>query len=530
MNPKLRAFLEKNGLSKGATNTDAWALYDQLRSDGVELNIEPGTRPQTRSETGAPPDKGTDTATDTAADTAADSAASPAESEQRTGIADQVREQVRAMHTAEITRVREIDEIIAAAGGVDGSVRAKLVDNPDCTPDQAARQILDSLKQRSAPFGVGAHSAQVGTDGREKIRSAMTDAICMRLGIPVEKPAAGATDLRGATIMEMVRQHLEAHGENTRGLSRRQLATRAFAGGMSTSDLPLIFGDVVNRRLQASYAEWPQTWMPFVSITPAVDFRDIYPLRFSGSPDLQGLNERGEYQQASFSEAGEKYRVITKGLAINITREMLINDDLNAMSRIPSAFGVAARRMEADAVYGLITSNPTMSDSKALFHVDHNNLETSPDSINSDSLALGRAGMRMQKGMGGEMLDIQAAFLLAPVTMETAADIILRSASLPTADYSAGVINPWAGRLTPICDPHLDNADADAWYLLAHPGQAPVIEVSYLQGEEAPFVDSATDFDSDGLKIKVRHDFGAGLSDWVGIRKNAGKEATAVTG
>lgn len=524
MNPKLRAFLEKNGLSKGATATEAWALYDQLRADGVELEIDPGTRPQTRSDVDG---KAEDTDKETAADTHEEE--QRAEHPQASGaagsssVAETVRAEVQKMRAAEVTRVREINEIIDVAGGVEDSVRAKLLEDSSITPDMAARQILDSLKERAKPFGVGAHSTQVGTDAREKSRAAITDAVCIRLGIPVEKPAAGASDMRGYTMIEMVRESMEINGENTRGMDRLQLATRAFSGGTSSSDFSLIFSDVVNRRLQASYAEWPQTWLPLVTITPAVDFRDIYPVRFSGAPDLLDLNEHGEYQQAKFSDAGEKYRVITKGRAVNLTRTMLINDDLGVLSRIPGLFGVAARRMEADAVYSLITSNPTMGDGKALFHANHGNLETSGDAINSDSLSLGRTTMRLQKGMAKEMLDIQPAFLLAPVAMETTADILLRSGSLPVADMSSGVTNPWANKLTPICDPHFDNADADTWYLMAHPGQAPVIEVSYLQGNEAPFVDSTTDFDSDGLKIKVRHDFGAGLSDYVGIYKNPGK-------
>lgn len=53
---------------------------------------------------------------------------------------------------------------------------------------------------------------------------------------------------------------------------------------------------------------------------------------------------------------------------------MIINDDLRAFTRIPQLFGVSARRMEADAVYSLITTNGLMSDGKALFSTDHKNL------------------------------------------------------------------------------------------------------------------------------------------------------------
>jgi phage major head subunit gpT-like protein len=201
---------------------------------------------------------------------------------------------------------------------------------------------------------------------------------------------------------------------------------------------------------------------------------------------------------------------------------MIINDDLRAFTRIPQLFGVAAKRMESDAVYSLITANGAMSDTVALFHADHNNLGSAA-ALGSDGLSAGRTAMRTQKGLNGERIDATPAFLLAPVALETTADILLRSAALPTAEMSSGVVNPWAGKLTPVADPHLDDASETAWYLLAHPNQVPTIEVAYLEGEEQPYVEEMLDFNSDNLIVKVRHDFGAGVVDHVGAYKNPGQ-------
>ena len=45
MNKKLRKFLEGNGLRADATEQEAWALFDKLTADGVELpGINPGER------------------------------------------------------------------------------------------------------------------------------------------------------------------------------------------------------------------------------------------------------------------------------------------------------------------------------------------------------------------------------------------------------------------------------------------------------------------------------------------------------
>jgi len=142
--------------------------------------------------------------------------------------------------------------------------------------------------------------------------------------------------------------------------------------------------------------------------------------------------------------------------------------------------------------------------------------------LDSDGLSAARLKMRKQKGMQGELLDVQPAFLLIPAAMETSAEILLRSSALPQGTFSSGVVNPWAGKLTPVSDPLLDANSAKAWYVFASPGQYPVIEVAWLMGDEQPFIDQEVEFTTDALGIKVRHDFGAGIVDFIGAAKNPG--------
>lgn len=507
MNKKLRAFLEANGLRADATEQEAWALYDKMIGDGVEF---PGIEPGQRSAAVPPVVPVTPAATAPTVATVSQADIDAA---------------ARAAVRADITRRNEIADRLAVSGMTDhdnGNFARSLLDNPDCTIDRAAQLIFAEMKKRSPAIGDGARSGfATGRESRDKLRSAITDGLLLRSGHIIEKPAEGSREFRGRHMVEVCRELLESAGINTRGLGNRDLVGRALASG-STSDFPLILGALVNKNLLAAYTEWPSTWRPFVAVGSANDFKMMYSLKLSGAPDLQGMNENGEYKTASFSDAGESYRVITKGIKVPLTREMIINDDLRAFTRIPQLFGSSAKRMESDAVYSLITANGNMSDGVALFHATHNNLAGTGTVISSDSLGLARAAMRKQKGLNGEPIDIIPAFLLVPVVKETTADILLMSAALPTASMSAGVVNPWAGKLTPIADPHLDANSTTAWYLLGHPNQAPVIEVSWLEGEQMPYVEEMVDFNSDALVTKVRHDFGAGVVDYVGGYKNAG--------
>lgn len=506
MNKNLRAFLQENGLRADATEADAWALYDQLTASGVEF---PGIEPGQRSAAGKAP-------------AATLTAAAPLVIPPDQAAIDTA---VRSAVAAEGNRRSEITERLQIAGMTDhdnGQFARSLLDNPEVTLDRAAALIFAEMKKRSVAIGSGAHSSSyIVRDSRDKIRAAVTDGLLLRSGHRIEKPADGSREFRGRHLTEICRELMEAAGLNVRGLGSMELVGRALAAG-NTTDFPSILGALVNKNLLAAYNEWPATWRPFVAVTSANDFKDIYAVKLSEAPDLQGMNENGEYKTASFSDAKETYRVISKGIKIAMSRQMIINDDLRAFTRIPQLFGASAKRMEADAVYSLITTNGNMADGVALFHATHNNLAGTNAALSSDAMSLARAAMRKQTGLNGETIDVQPAFLLVPVVKETAAEIILMSAGLPTTGFSSATYNPWQGKLTPIADPHLDANSLTAWYLLAHPNQVPAFEVAYLAGEEQPYVEEMVDFNSDALVTKVRHDFGAGAVDHVGAYKNAG--------
>jgi hypothetical protein len=128
--------------------------------------------------------------------------------------------------------------------------------------------------------------------------------------------------------------------------------------------------------------------------------------------------------------------------------------------------------------------------------------------------------MRKQTGLNGEhFINVQPRYIVVPAALETVAEQFV-STNL-TADAS-GNINPFAGRLEVVSEPRLDAADAAAWYLWADPAMIDTIEYAYLQGEEGPQIETEEGFDVDGLKVKVRHNFGVKALDWRGLYRNAG--------
>jgi hypothetical protein len=84
-------------------------------------------------------------------------------------------------------------------------------------------------------------------------------------------------------------------------------------------------------------------------------------------------------------------------------------------------------------------------------------------------------------------------------------------------------VNIFAGRLSVIAEPRLDDASPDAWYLAASTEQIDIIELAFLEGQEGgPMVESKLGFDVDGIEFKARHDVTAKVLDWRGLYKNEG--------
>jgi hypothetical protein len=510
MHPQLRAFLEANGLAAGATEQEAWDHYKKLQGEGIKYQ-----GPEKAEAGEGEGDAQRSAAARQHSDSEGDGEGDGDNGHTRQATVDpaEVQRQVQAGIQAERDRARAIEDACAVAGLSAEEARA-LVDT-GITIDQARAQIFDTIRSRNVVFGAGAQGAQLGLEDGEKFRAAAVDGLLIRTGRAPEQPAAGATEFRGRRLADIAGDCLQRAGVNVRGLNPDQIARRALSP-QSSSDFPLLLAALANQSLQAAYTEAPSTFRQWVAVGDANDFKDIYSLKFSGSPDLEELTENGEIKTADFSESRESYRVVTKAIQAKFTRVMLVNDDLRAFTRVPVLIGAAAKRMENKMVYALLISNPAMSDGVALFHADHNNLGAAAD-IDSDGLGAARAAMRKQTGMAGEVLDIQPAYLLAGTDEETTADILLRSAALPAANMSAGVINPWAGKLIPITDPLLDiTAGSDPFYLLASPNQAPVIEVAWLLGQEAPFVDDEMEFATGAITYACRHDFGCGVVDHVG--------------
>lgn len=413
---------------------------------------------------------------------------------------------------AERTRVKDIRHAVRSAKLSD-EFADKLVS--DGTSIEAARAaIIDELAKTQTPVETrSTHNAQViGEDESVQVRSAMEEAILHRAAPDRFKLKSDkARDFRGFSLVDFGRSILESNGVKVKGLTKEELVSRALA----TSDYPALLGNVVNTFLRSAYEAAPQTWKPLATQYSATDFKQITGVQFGGNLKLEKVDEHGEYKYGKLEEAKEAFKLETYGKIVAITRQALINDDLNGFARLSQLFGAAAANLESDIMWGLITGNVTMGDGKAIFHTDHKNLAGSGAAPAEVTLTAARVAMFRQTGLDGEKINVTAKYLIVPIELLVTAQKLMTAV---TAGKTADV-NVFNGAFEIITDGRLTNTAE--WYLSAAPGSIDVLSYAYLNGQGL-YTETRNGFDVDGVEVKARLDFAGAAMDYRGLYKNPG--------
>ena len=488
---------------------------------------------------------------------------------------------------AERQRVGEIESLrsVATQYGIEGAVISEFVAK-GMSVDQARKELFAQFAkkgQQGLPPRPGAEGpefpirseggASVTRDGLEQRLACMQMAMLLRTDArfflarhrdhngndlgeylngcgPEQQNRAleMAREYRNFKLIDMAKEYLELKGVPVRGMDVTRIAELAlqapsrgpefFAGGAeSTSDFPAIVANVANKTLRQGYEAYPRTFQPFCRQVTAQDFKPINRVLLADAPALPQLNEKGEFTHIQLTDNNVSYSLATFGGIVALTRKVIINDDLQAFTRVPAVLGVAAAQRESNTVWGIVTSNPAAvyagdKSSTALFHANHNNLLTGNGSsidpnVNTTEAAMqkaygaARAALRAQKGPQGTPLNLIPRFIAVPTALEMY--MLQRVYPINLAASSATAVVPeWVRSLVPVVEPRLDANSTTAWYFIADPAQIDTIEYCYLEGQQGVYIETKQGFEVDGVEIKARMDFGAAAIDYRGLQKNAG--------
>jgi hypothetical protein len=383
---------------------------------------------------------------------------------------------------------------------------------------------------------------EMGEDARDKFVRGAGNWIAERAGVGKiiaeharakgEKVDTDGGEFRGMRLIDLAREALERAGVKTRGklpmqLVGEALTMRALSGAASTGDFPMILENVLNKVLLGSYATTQDTWSKFCKRGSVSDFRASKRYRLGTFGALSALNELGEFENKAIPDAERQTLTAgTMGNIIGISRQAIINDDMGAFSSLATALGRSARLSVEVAVYALLAQNaglgPTMGDGNPLFHASHGNITTGA-ALSAAALDLDRVAMGVQRDPSlNEVLDLSPAVLVVPKSLGGQARVINDSQYDPDtvankAQFKANI----AGKLfESIVD--TGRLTGTRRYLFADPNIAPCIEVAFLDGQDAPFMDVENGWRVDGVEWKVRMDFGVGAIDWRPGITNAG--------
>ena len=353
-----------------------------------------------------------------------------------------------------------------------------------------------------------------------------------RVGLPVQRmtnPDISRAVMRMSTLQGFM------------DVSQRYRIERSdFSAYHTTGNFANLLLDASNKTLLGGYEEAPYTWSLWARQANSVDdFKNIHRMRFSEAPNPEEIPENADYPEGKMADSKETYKVAKYGESFTISWETIVNDDLDALSRIPAMHGNAMRRFQNKKVYEVLTSNPIMGDGYSLFsssHVSGDNTSGAAAAPGVTTLNNAFVKMMTQKGLNkpdgtasDAVINVIPKYVIVPVAYSATLLQLIASMADPTAGGSAAgnsntlnIYGPNGMRpITPVVEPQLDANSATKWYVAADNSQIDTVELSFLSGEESPVIENEYNMRNDTYYNKIRQTFGTKAIDWRGLYINA---------
>lgn len=422
--------------------------------------------------------------------------------------------QPSATYTDEQIRLNGIKDLFAMFGGRHNELMITCLADTNCSVEKAREQLLNTIAQQQNPEPSNKDNAHIYAGNGNIVGDSVRASVMARAGYQdYEKDNA----YNSMTLRELARASLTERGVGVATYNPMQMIGMAFTH--STSDFGNILLDVANKAILLGWEENDETFEKWTKKGQLSDFKTAHRVGLGAFPSLRKVREGAEYKYVTLNDKGETIALATYGELFSISRQAIINDDMNMLTDVPKKLGEAAKATIGDLVYAVLIDNEKMSDKKALFSTDHKNILTG--GMDVETISAGRTAMRQQKE-GERTLNIRPAFMLVPTTLETQAIQVVKSGSVKGADVNANIINPVRDLAEIIAEPRLDDASEKDWYMASRQG-SDTIEVAYLNGIDVPYIDQLEGFTSDGVTTKVRIDAGVAPVDYRGLLKVTGK-------
>ena len=314
----------------------------------------------------------------------------------------------------------------------------------------------------------------------------------------------------------------------------RSFDNDAIKAAFSTVSLPGILSNVANKKLLQAYNAQPIIATRLCTTGDLTDFKENQRFRLTDVGDLQPVGADGEIKDSALTEEAAKNQLDTYAKKFCLTRKMIINDDLGAFLKVPTAMGNRAARLVDQLFFKRLMSNPTCVDGKPLFGRDHKNLLSGANSaLSADSLKKAIQVFIDQTDADGQPISVEPSILLVPTALKHLAIELTRGATLMMSGGPDNTVRPAINvladeNLAIVSSPYLGNKNYPnfseaSWYLFGKPGTVDTFEIGYLKGKRTPTVERGDlDFNVLGVWFRVYFDIGIREQDHRGMVKATG--------
>jgi ATP-dependent protease ClpP protease subunit len=434
------------------------------------------------------------------------------------------------------------DEGDARLDGIRAKIQAAKAAEDKKIQDGGVRINFASVQPRDR------HKAAIKSGLMVRCLAGGRDSEQLEKALPEKDRAKDYQDFAGMHLVKIAENCLLADGwreDTVRRLSPSQIAQAALgfgsnigirndAGLQTTGSLLEITRDAMNKVLTTAYTEAPQTWRIVGRQGASVpDFKDKHVVKLSGSGNVPIWQDNTIPELAKLSNEKEKYAVEARAQTLSFSWRLLVNDDMDALSRRPQIEGNAMARTNNAVFWAQVTANGLMTDAVALFATatgarKQTNLITGSATPTNTTIGAMRKLLRLMRGLNApegtqsdDILNLAPKYIVGPAALE---EIILKQVNSPADPASggnSGVYNT-AKSLIPVIEPLLDATSATAWYLWADKASIDTVEMSFLQGQETPFVHEWMDNQTMAQNFTIVQSFAAKAIEWRSMIRHDG--------
>ena len=314
----------------------------------------------------------------------------------------------------------------------------------------------------------------------------------------------------------------------------RSFDNAAIKAAFSTVSLPGILSNVAQKKLLQAYQAQPIIATKLCTTADLSDFKENQRYRLTDIGDLKPVGADGEIKDGGVAEEAAVNQLDTYAKKFCLTRKMIINDDLGAFLKVPTAMGNRAARLVDQLFFKRLMANPTMTDGKSLFCAPHKNQLTGANSaLSADSLKKAIQLFLNQTDRDGQPINVEPSILLVPTALKFLAQELTQGRALIMSGGAENTVRPAINvladeGLTVVSSPYLSNTKYDgasdaSWYLFGKPGTVDTFEIGYLKGKRTPTVERGDlDFNVLGIWFRVFFDVGIREQDHRGMVKVIG--------